>query len=66
MSSQTFKAQMALGSWAQTPLYPGLSDVIKIIEKVSSGPKKVLQRVSKSDSESEVESNDDNEFYAED
>ncbi len=66
MSSQTFKAQMALGSWARTPLYPGLSDAIKIITKASSGPEKVLQKGLKSDSESEVEKNDDDEFYAED
>jgi hypothetical protein len=32
-SSQTFKAQIAVGSWARTPLYPGLSDTIKIVEK---------------------------------
>lgn len=30
---QTFKAQMAVGSWAKTPLYPGLSDVTKIVER---------------------------------
>jgi hypothetical protein len=33
MSSQTFKAQMAVGSWSTTPLFPGLSDVVKIVEK---------------------------------
>ncbi|KAF8240982.1 hypothetical protein L208DRAFT_1209429, partial [Tricholoma matsutake] len=32
-SPQTFKAQVAVGSWAKTPLYPGLSETIKIIEK---------------------------------
>jgi hypothetical protein len=32
MNSQTFKAQMAVGSWAKTPLYPGFSEVTKIIE----------------------------------
>jgi len=31
-SPQTFKAQVAVGSWARTPLYPGLSDTIKIVE----------------------------------
>jgi hypothetical protein len=35
MSSQTFKAQMAIGSWAQGPLYPGLTEIAKIIEKSS-------------------------------
>jgi TctA family transporter len=33
MSSQTFKAQMAVGSWALTPLFTGLSDITTIIEK---------------------------------
>jgi hypothetical protein len=33
MSSQTFKAQMAIGSWASRPLFTGLSDVTKIIER---------------------------------
>ncbi|KAF8997382.1 hypothetical protein BDQ17DRAFT_1248730 [Cyathus striatus] len=33
-SSQTFKAQMAVGSWAKTPLYPGLSSVTKIIQDI--------------------------------
>jgi len=31
-SPQTFKAQVAVGSWARTPLYPGLADTIKIVE----------------------------------
>jgi hypothetical protein len=35
MSSQTFKAQMAIGSWAQGPLNPGLAELTKIIEKKS-------------------------------
>lgn len=32
MSSQTFKANMAIGSWSKTPLLPGLVDITKIIE----------------------------------
>ncbi|KAF8236911.1 hypothetical protein L208DRAFT_1217121, partial [Tricholoma matsutake] len=32
-SPQTFKAQVAIGSLARTPLYPGLSETIKIVEK---------------------------------
>jgi hypothetical protein len=36
MSSQTFKAQMAVGSWAKIPLFSGLSDVTKIVEKCMS------------------------------
>ncbi len=35
-SSQTFKAQMAVGSWAKTPLYPGFSEVRKMVEKQMS------------------------------
>jgi len=34
-SSQTFKAQIAVGSWATTPLFTGLSDITKIVEKCS-------------------------------
>ena len=30
-NSQTFKAQMALGSWARSPLFPGIKAVSKII-----------------------------------
>lgn len=33
MSPQTFKAQMAVGSWASTPLFPGLIEVTKMVEK---------------------------------
>lgn len=33
MSSRTFQAQMAIGSWFETPLLPGLSDVSRILEK---------------------------------
>ena len=32
-SPQTFKAQVAVGSWVRTPLYPGLSETIKIVER---------------------------------
>ena len=31
-SPQTFKAQVAVGSWARTPLYAGLSEMVKIVE----------------------------------
>jgi len=31
-SSQTFRAKVALGSWIGTPLWPGISDVTKILE----------------------------------
>jgi hypothetical protein len=33
MNSQTFKAQIAVGSWARTPLYPGFTEVTKIVER---------------------------------
>ena len=33
MSSQTFKAEMAVGSWDGTPLMPNISEVIRIIER---------------------------------
>ena len=33
MNSQTFKAQVAVGSWANTPLYPEFTEVTKIVEK---------------------------------
>jgi hypothetical protein len=33
MNSQTFKAQVAVGSWAKTPLYPGFTEVTKIVER---------------------------------
>jgi hypothetical protein len=36
-SPQTFKAQVAVGSWARTPLYPGLSETIKIVERQIQG-----------------------------
>ncbi|KIJ90963.1 hypothetical protein K443DRAFT_115827, partial [Laccaria amethystina LaAM-08-1] len=33
INSQTFRAEMALGSWIKSSLYPGLDKVIQIIEK---------------------------------
>lgn len=33
MSSQTFKAQMAVGSWADSPLYPGIEAVTNMISQ---------------------------------
>jgi len=32
LNSQTFKAQMAVGSWATSPLYPGFKYVSNVIE----------------------------------
>ena len=34
---QTFKAQVAVGSWARTPLYPKLSEMLKIVERHIQG-----------------------------
>ena len=33
MSPQTFKAQVAVGSWAKSPFWPGPSEITKIIER---------------------------------
>ena len=32
MSSETFTARMAVGSWAKTPIYPGLDKVASYID----------------------------------
>jgi hypothetical protein len=32
MNSQTFRAQMAVGSWAQSPLYPGFDKMVGIVK----------------------------------
>ena len=32
MNSQTFRAQMAVGSWAQSPLYPGFDQMVGIVK----------------------------------
>ncbi|KAF8234329.1 hypothetical protein L208DRAFT_1394187 [Tricholoma matsutake] len=60
-SPQTFKAQVAVGSWAKTPLYPGLSETIKIVQKQMEseeqlGPQK---EVDETELEEEVEETDD-------
>jgi hypothetical protein len=54
-SPQTFKAQIAIGSWARTPLYPGLSETIKIVEKQMRGDNQIRTR------EKEVETDSDEE-----
>ena len=33
MSSQTFKAEMAVGSWGGTPLMPNISEAVRVIER---------------------------------
>lgn len=42
MNSQTFKAQMAVGAWAKSPLYPGFSEIVKIIERSMAGDENYL------------------------
>ncbi len=37
MNSQTFKAQVAVRSWAKTPLYPRFIEVMKIVERSMAG-----------------------------
>ena len=37
MNSQTFKVQVAIGSWARTPLYPEFTEVTKIVERTMAG-----------------------------
>ena len=32
MSSQTFKARVAIGSWAKTPIFPEFSDIAAMVE----------------------------------
>ena len=32
MNSQTFRAQMAVGSWAQSPLYPRFDQMVGIVK----------------------------------
>ncbi|TFK18499.1 hypothetical protein FA15DRAFT_603180, partial [Coprinopsis marcescibilis] len=33
MSSQTFKAKMAVGSWSQAPFFPGIAKVAEYLSK---------------------------------
>lgn len=60
-SPQTFKAQVAVGSWAKTPLYPGLSETIKIVEKQMGGDTEVEVDVIDTD---EKESDEEVEFWS--
>ena len=41
MSSQTFKAQMAIGSWIGPPIFPSIDPFISIIEDKMNRKKKV-------------------------
>jgi hypothetical protein len=60
-SPQTFKAQVAVGSWAKTPLYPGLSETIKIVEKQMRG-EQVEHETEKDDDE--TDEIDEDEFWS--
>jgi len=53
MSSQTFKAQMAIGSWIGPLIFPSLNPFISIIEDKMSRKKKVSGKKGK-EPESEV------------
>ncbi|KDQ49886.1 hypothetical protein JAAARDRAFT_111472, partial [Jaapia argillacea MUCL 33604] len=37
LANQTFRAGMALGSWDETPLFPGMVAAAEVIEKVMAG-----------------------------
>jgi hypothetical protein len=42
MNLQTIKAQVAVGSWAKTPLYPEFTEVTKIVKRnMASGEVKL-------------------------
>ncbi|KAF8240417.1 hypothetical protein L208DRAFT_1233055 [Tricholoma matsutake] len=60
-SPQTFKAQVAVGSWAKTPLYPGLSETIKIVQKQMGSEEQVgpQKKVDETELEDEVEETDE-------
>ncbi|KAF8220918.1 hypothetical protein L208DRAFT_1330994 [Tricholoma matsutake] len=60
-SPQTFKAQVAVGSWAKTPLYPGLSETIKIVQKQMGSEEQVgpQKEVDETELEDEVEETDE-------
>ena len=57
-SPQTFKAQVAVGSWAKTPLYPGLSETIKIVEKQMRG-EQVEHEMEETDETDEIDEEDE-------
>ena len=60
-SPQTFKAQVAVGSWAKTPLYPGLSETIKIVEKQMRGEQVEYETEENDDETDEI---DEDEFWS--
>ena len=60
-SPQTFKAQVAIGSWAKTRLYPGLSATINIVEKhmKADGQPRIQEN---SDKTNETDEDEDDEI----
>jgi len=61
-SPQTFKAQVAVGSWAKTPLDPGLSETINIIEKQMRGEQVEHETEENDDETDEIDKED--EFWS--
>ena len=60
-SPQTFKAQVAVGSWARTPLYPGLSETIKIVEKQMRGENRT--KAGEAEMDDEEDSDEEARFF---
>jgi hypothetical protein len=65
ISPQTFKAQVAVGSWAKTSLYPGLSETIKIVQKQMRSEEQVgpLKEVDETELEDEEETDEESRFW---
>lgn len=61
-SQQTFKSQVAVGSWAKTPLYPGLSETIKIVKKQMRGEQVEYETEENDDETDEIDEED--EFWS--
>jgi hypothetical protein len=60
MSSQTFKAQVAIGSWARAPFWPGLSAITKIVESEMKNSGEALG--TQADVEEEGSENSESDF----
>ena len=56
MSSQAFKAQVAVGSWAKAPFWPGLSAITKIIQSKMGN----VDKSSQTQEEEEAEESENN------
>ena len=55
MSSQTFKAQMAIGSWIGPPIFPSIGPFVSIVEDAMSRERKVDGKKKAQDNEDESE-----------